>query len=250
MAEEGRDQRLFAPAEQDERGLTIGAVCKLLSSEFPDLSISKIRYLEEQQLLAPRRTPGGYRLYYPADIERLRTILRMQRDEFLPLRVIRRELAAGRLERTVPKVGGGPPPARGALSLANGAGAQAELAEVAAELGVEEQLIDQLAEFGLIAAPRRGGQRYLDQTEREVVRAAAELARFGLMPRNLTLLRSAAQREAQLLYQLFAPTLRSRSAERRREGVEAVEEAAAVVVRLKHLLLVKALRELIDGSGG
>src|SRR5579875_1688718 len=153
MAEEGRDQRLFAPAEQDERGLTIGAVCKLLSSEFPDLSISKIRYLEEQQLLAPRRTPGGYRLYYPADIERLRTILRMQRDEFLPLRVIRRELAAGRLERTVPKVGGGPPPARGALSLANGAGAQAELAEVAAELGVEEQLIDQLAEFGLIAAP-------------------------------------------------------------------------------------------------
>src|SRR5437764_8321564 len=79
--------------------LTIGAVCKQLDREFPDISISKIRYLEDQRLLSPRRTQGGYRLYAPADVDRLRTILTLQRDEFLPLRVIRQELASGRAER-------------------------------------------------------------------------------------------------------------------------------------------------------
>ena len=87
------------------RAATIGAVCKYLSPEFPDISISKIRYLEDQKLLNPRRTPGGYRLYTQTDIERLRTILRMQRDEFLPLRVIRQELAAGRTIETPIAVG-------------------------------------------------------------------------------------------------------------------------------------------------
>src|SRR6476659_662479 len=77
------------------KALTIGAVAKILSQEFDDISISKIRYLEDQKLLTPRRTQGGYRLYSQTDVERLRAILRMQRDEFLPLRVIRQELAAG-----------------------------------------------------------------------------------------------------------------------------------------------------------
>src|SRR5690349_5565218 len=81
-----------------QKSITIGAVCKALAQEFPDISISKIRYLEDQKLLTPRRTPGGYRLYTQGDVARLRTILRMQRDEFLPLRVIRQELAAGRAE--------------------------------------------------------------------------------------------------------------------------------------------------------
>ncbi|MBA3746723.1 MAG: MerR family transcriptional regulator, partial [Solirubrobacterales bacterium] len=93
------------PLEVDELGggrpqksMTIGAVCKGLAQEFPDISISKIRYLEDQKLLTPRRTPGGYRLYSPSDVVRLRTILRLQRDEFLPLRVIRQELASGRAD--------------------------------------------------------------------------------------------------------------------------------------------------------
>src|SRR5256886_15615388 len=81
-------------APERERLLTIGAVCRRLKSEFPDISISKIRYLEDQGLLAPRRTRGGYRLFGEDDVERLQTILRLQRDEFLPLRVIRQELAS------------------------------------------------------------------------------------------------------------------------------------------------------------
>ena len=82
--------------ERTRKAMTIGAVCEVLRREFPDISISKIRYLEDQKLLSPRRTEGGYRLYSAADVTRLRTILRLQRDEFLPLRVIRQELAAGR----------------------------------------------------------------------------------------------------------------------------------------------------------
>src|SRR5207342_1976025 len=84
-----------------QKAVTIGTVCKALQQEFPDISISKIRYLEDQKLLSPRRTQGGYRLYTQNDIQRLRTILRLQRDEFLPLRVIRQELAGGRVEREV-----------------------------------------------------------------------------------------------------------------------------------------------------
>src|SRR3954464_14279912 len=83
-----------APVRQ--KSLTIGAVCKQLEREFPDTSISKIRYLEDQKLLAPRRTQGGYRLYSAGDVDRLRTILRLQRDELLPLRVIPQERASGR----------------------------------------------------------------------------------------------------------------------------------------------------------
>src|SRR5690242_13518948 len=109
MAEDTRIERSPLPPEADGtpagpdpapqgagKALTIGAVCKALSQEFPDISISKIRYLEDQKLLTPRRTPGGYRLYSADDVTRLRTILRLQRDEYMPLAVIRQELAAGR----------------------------------------------------------------------------------------------------------------------------------------------------------
>src|SRR4051812_772221 len=113
------------PPKAASKSLTIGAVCKALSQEFPDISISKIRYLEDQRLLTPRRTPGGYRLYSSTDVSRLRTILRLQRDEFLPLRVIRQELAAGRTtDEAVPEQApAGPARAGGARPRAGPRGA-------------------------------------------------------------------------------------------------------------------------------
>src|ERR1700761_6285716 len=111
------------PEPEDQRprqkAVTIGAVCKALHQEFPDISISKIRYLEDQKLLTPRRTQGGYRLYTQSDIDRLRTILRLQRDEFLPLRVIRQELAGGRSDRDVapPATGDRPGPRRAGVNV-------------------------------------------------------------------------------------------------------------------------------------
>ncbi len=186
------------PERPRQKAVTIGAVCKALSQEFPDISISKIRYLEDQKLLSPRRTQGGYRLYTASDVQRLRTIRRLQRDEFLPLRVIRQELAAGRAERDVAAPGDGRA-LRRQLVTARDPGALYSLEDVSEETAAEPALVRELVEFGVIKGEQRGGVRYFDETEREIVRAVAELARYGVGGRNLRVFRSSADREAQLL---------------------------------------------------
>jgi len=229
--------------------LTIGAVCKQLEREFPEISISKIRYLEDQKLLAPRRTPGGYRLYSAREVNRLRTILRLQRDEFLPLRVIRQELAAGRAD-TGDRESQAPDPRslrRATVSVGDRAEARYPLQSVLEETGAQAGLVRELEEFGVVKGRQEGGELTYDETEREIVRAAAELARFGVGGRNLRVFRTSADREAALLEQILAPSLRSRNPERRREAVETLENLATVASHLKHLLLVRDLRRLAPG---
>ena len=234
-----------APAPPPAKSLTIGAVCKSLEREFPDISISKIRYLEDQQLLTPRRTRGGYRLYAPGDVDRLRTILRLQRDEFLPLRVIRQELAAGRADHEVGATGPDPRALRRATVAVKREGAPLyRLADVLEATGAEGSLVRELEEYGVIKGERRDGEQYYDDTEREIIRAVAELARFGVGGRNLRVFRTSADREAALLEQILAPALRSRNPERRREAVEALENLAATASHLKYLLLVRDLRRI------
>jgi DNA-binding transcriptional MerR regulator len=226
-----------------QKAATIGAVCKALHQEFPDISISKIRYLEDQKLISPRRTQGGYRLYTQTDIQRLRTILRLQRDEFLPLRVIRQELAGGRSEREVAPPGDGRT-LRRALVSTRDPGSLYSLEDVVEETGADPKLVRELVEFGVIKGELRGGVRYYDETEREIVRAVSELARYGVGGRNLRVFRSSADREAQLLQSILAPALRSRNPERRKEAVEALENLASVTTHLKHLLLIRDLRKI------
>jgi DNA-binding transcriptional MerR regulator len=225
--------------------MTIGAVCELLRPEFPDISISKIRYLEDQKLLSPRRTEGGYRLYSTADVSRLRTILRLQRDEFLPLRVIRQELAAGRSDEPgeAPE-GDQRRPRRIAVSAP--AGERHSLDQMLDRTGAEERLVRELQEYGVLAPRGRGPNAGFDPVEVEIVRVAAELARFGVAPRNLRVLRTSTDREAVLIEQVIGPSLRSRNGERRKEAVEALESMAAVVSQLKHLMLVRDLRRLVE----
>ena len=229
-----------------QKSLTIGAVCKQLEREFPEISISKIRYLEDQKLLAPRRTPGGYRLYAPGDVERLRTVLRLQRDEFLPLRVIRQELAAGRADADV---GAGKAPDPRALRRATvdvkGPGSLYRLEEVLDETGADQSLVKELEDYGVIKGEKRDGEMLYDDTEREIVRATAELKRYGVGGRNLRVFRTSADRESALLEQILAPALRSRNPQRRKEAVEALENLAAIASHLKHLLLIKDLRKLM-----
>jgi DNA-binding transcriptional MerR regulator len=255
-------ERLNAELEQAEgaagtprqKSITIGTVCKALAQEFPDISISKIRYLEDQKLLTPRRTPGGYRLYTQGDVARLRTILRMQRDEFLPLRVIRQELATGRAgdgagtAAPVPgKRGGreGMRPWRTSVSVRETTGALYSLEDVLEETSADGKLVRELEEYGVVRGELRGGVRYFDETEREIIGAVAELARYGVGGRNLRVFRSSADREATLLQQILAPALRSRNPQRRKEAVEALENLAAVATHLKHLLLVRDLRKIV-----
>jgi DNA-binding transcriptional MerR regulator len=226
------------------KSLTIGAVCKQLEREFPDISISKIRYLEDQKLLSPRRTPGGYRLFTPPDVQRLRTILRLQRDEFLPLRVIRQELAAGRADPEVAKGAPDPRALRRATLEVRGQGSMYRLAEVLDETGADQALVKELEEYGVIRGERHDGEVLYDETEREIVRAVTELKRFGVGGRNLRVFRTSADREAALLEQILAPALRSRNPERRKEAVEALENLAAIASHLKHLLLIRDLRKL------
>jgi DNA-binding transcriptional MerR regulator len=228
------------------KGMTIGAVCKGLAQEFPDISISKIRYLEDQKLLHPRRTPGGYRLYTPSDVARLRTILRMQRDEFLPLRVIRQELASGRQQDDGAELPGAPTTSRmrGPRVSVREAPAMYTLEDVLEDTRAPAELVKELRDFGIIEGQARGGAMFYDETEREIIRAAAELARYGVGGRNLRVFRSSADRESSLLQAILAPALRSRNPERRKEAVEALENLAAVASHLKHLLLVRDLRRV------
>jgi DNA-binding transcriptional MerR regulator len=224
-----------------QKAVTIGAVCKALEQEFPDISISKIRYLEDQKLLNPRRTPGGYRLYTQTDIQRLRTILRLQRDEFLPLRVIRQELAGGRAER---EVAPGAEPRSLRRASVRDTGALYSLDDVVEQTGADPKLIGELVDFAVIKGETRSGQRYFDETEREIIRAVSELARYGVGGRNLRVFKGSADREAQLLESILAPALRSRNPERRKEAIEALENLASVTTHLKHLLLIRDLRKI------
>ncbi len=234
-------------ASRPRKALTIGAVCKILQSEFDDISISKIRYLEDQKLLTPRRTPGGYRLYSQADVERLRTILRLQRDEFLPLRVIRQELAAGGEIDLGAGDGGERRQSGGSVRraiLVNTSSAYLTLDQVIEETGAREELIAELENYGIVAPEKREGKVVYDETDREVIKAANELSRFGVGARNMRVFRTSADRESNLLEAVLGSSLRSRNPDRRKEALESLESLAATVSHLKHLLLVRDLRRL------
>jgi DNA-binding transcriptional MerR regulator len=240
----GQPIRAAEAGSRPRKALTIGAVCKILQSEFDDVSISKIRYLEDQKLLNPRRTSGGYRLYSQSDVERLRTILRLQRDEFLPLRVIRQELASG---GDLVLGDGERKPAAGAVRraiLVDTSRAYLSVEEIVEETGAREELISELENFGIVQPEKREGKTVYDETDREIIRAANELSRVGVGARNLRVFRSSADREANLLEALLGPSLRSRNPERRKEALESLESLAATVSHLKHLLLVRDLRRL------
>jgi hypothetical protein len=181
-----------------QKAVTIGAVCKALHQEFPDVSISKIR----------------------------------------------QELAGGRAEREVAAPSADGRPLRRATVTARDPGALYSLEDVVEETGADPKLVRELVEFGVIKGEVRGGARYYDETEREIVRAVSELARYGVGGRNLRVFRSSADREAQLLQSILAPALRSRNPERRKEAIEALENLASVTTHLKHLLLIRDLRKI------
>jgi DNA-binding transcriptional MerR regulator len=225
-----------AAAQQREpakRLLTIGNVCRRLKGDFPDISISKIRYLEDQGLLAPRRTQGGYRLFSEGDVERLRTILELQRDEFLPLRVIRQELAgASSKERRKRRPAG----------LAERED-EVDASELRHRAGVSDELIKDLEDFGLLSPRADGRERLYPESDVEIALVCGRLADYGIAPRHLRAFRTAADREAGLLEALVAPALRARNPERRRAGIEELQTLAELAQQLSQLLFWRELRQ-------
>jgi DNA-binding transcriptional MerR regulator len=214
------------------RSLTIGTVCSLLKEEFPDISISKIRYLEDQGLLAPRRTQGGYRLFSEEDVERLETILRLQRDEFLPLRVIRQELAspASRERKR-----------RRSLDADEG---ELDLDGLCERAEIDARLARDLEDFGLLTPRIEAGQKRFTELDADIAQACGRLAHYGIAPRHLRAFRTAADREAGLIEQVIGPALRSRNPERRRNGSEDLEALGTLAAELSQLLSWRALRRL------
>jgi DNA-binding transcriptional MerR regulator len=217
-----------------QKRLTIGSVCDRLKGEFPDISISKIRYLEDQGLLAPQRTQGGYRLFSEEDVDRLETILRMQRDEFLPLKVIREELAAGagreRRRRRAAALGDEEP--------------ELDLEELCERAGIPPDLARELEEFGLLEPRVDAGERLYAESDAEIALACGKLARYGIAPRHLRAFRTAADREAGLLEALVAPALRSRNPERRRAGIADLQSLAEAAQELTQLLFLRDVRRI------
>jgi DNA-binding transcriptional MerR regulator len=226
--------------------MNIGEVLDRLRPDFPGITIPKIRFLEDKGLIKPERTPAGYRKFTAEDVDRLRYILTMQRDHYLPLRVIGEHLDA--IDRglepppiegvvpTVPKVAlaadGLPSP--GSFSRSDNVRlSRKELVKIAE---VSEGLLDQLEQYGLIV-PRAGTGHY-DTDALVIARSARELADFGFEPRHLRAFKTAADREIGLVDQVVAPLKRGRDAAAKARAEEAVSEIAALSVRL-HATLVK-----------
>ena len=231
--------------------MNIGEVLDLLRTDFPGISIPKIRFLEDKGLITPERTPAGYRKFSHDDVARLRYILRMQRDHYLPLRVIGEHLEA--MDRglepppieapvpTVPRValaGDGLPSAESFAARSDLRLSRKELLKTAE---VEESLLEALENYGLIR-PRPGTGHY-DTDDLVIARNAAELAGYGIEPRHLRAFKTAADREVGLVEQVVAPIRRSRDAGARARADEAQNEIAAATVRLHATLVKRALRK-------
>ncbi|MGW5051832.1 transcriptional regulator FtsR [Actinokineospora sp. NPDC004072] len=207
-------------------GATIGAVLARLRPEFPDVTISKIRFLEAEGLVSPQRSAAGYRRFSDADVARLRFVLAAQRDHYLPLKVIRERLDAGAALPAAPK-----PAAADRLSRE----------EVIAHTGVSPALMAELEQYGLVRPDDNG--RY-DPDGVQIVRIAAALGGYGLEPRHLRAFRAAADRELGLLEQVVVPLYRQRD---QRKAAEQARELTGLSVGL-HTLLVKSGLRRVTGQ--
>lgn len=222
--------------------LSIGEVLNKLRGDFPDITISKIRFLESEGLIEPQRTPSGYRKFTNIDLERLRYVLLAQRDHYLPLRVIKENLDA--LDRGLQpaQIAGGAPTPRLATvdgelapsSFGESSDLRLSRDELIKSSGVTDKQLVELESYGLIAL--RG--RHYDGDALAIARAVTELAGFGIEPRHLRSFKSAADREIGLIEQVVTPLLRQKNSEAKARAEEVQREIAALSVRL-HAALVR-----------
>lgn len=232
---------MTAAGRTQHGGLSIGTVLAQLRVEFPEVTVSKIRFLESEGLVRPARTSTGYRQFSPIDVERLRFILSAQRDHYLPLKVIKEHLAA--LD-SGQEISDGPPPPRTLVAVegvptpadfASGDQTRLTREELLTKTGIDLAMLHELERFGLV---RPGAAGFYDTDTAHVVQIVNAMNTFGLEPRHLRAFRSAADREVGLVEQITAPLARQRDPDARSRAEEVVRELAALSVTL-HTLLVK-----------
>jgi len=231
---------------------TIGEVLAALRDEFPDVTISKIRYLEGEDLVHPQRTPSGYRKFSTADVDRLRFVLTAQRDHYLPLRVIKEQLDAldrgeqpARPEPAAAAPAADPAPAPPAPRPEEGAPLPAAAFAVAA--GLDDAQLADCVQHGLLTPAADGA---FPAGALPVAQAVAGLARHGIEPRHLRVHRTGAEREAALLEQVVAPALASRTEDARARAAEQLHELGALSAQLHTALLEVRLREVLGSDAG
>ncbi len=228
----------------DGKARSIGEVITLLRDEFPELSVSKVRFLEGQGLVEPKRSEAGYRIFDDTDIRRIQYILREQRDHFLPLKVIKSKLTAWeRGEEHAVDVATGPPPETYFAS----SGVSLTADELGRSSGLGRGTIDELVDQGVLAPMTLDdGTRVFRDEDLPIARAAHRLLRRGLEVRHLRSLRLAADREADLLRQLVSPLLRHRNPENRVRAAEIVADGAQAAAQLSEEMVKARIRRLLE----
>src|SRR6266545_6801113 len=222
--------------------MSIGEVLLALKTEFPDITISKIRFLEGEGLIEPERTASGYRKFYEQDVERLRQILKLQRDEYLPLKVIRERLA----RREAEGEGAQEPKVRESdEELAEPAvGLQMSIEEMASSTGVDRERIRELEKYGLLMRSRmRSRSPYYDGDDYIVLSIVKDFFRYGVEPRHLTMYQHFSQREASLFEAIILPMLRQRNPDARKTAVGSLGDLSRASRKLKQALLRNNLRQ-------
>src|SRR3712207_3983677 len=230
---------------------SIGEVLVAVKTEFPDITISKIRFLESEGLITPERTPSGYRKFYVQDVDRLKSILRMQRDEYLPLKVIKERLAkqdAGDVDDGEIALDGNEPMSsdgEGDGGTGGGSGAkpddpaeaptglQMSLEEMSAATGVDRDRIKELESFGIVCSHGPEGGRYYDGDDYIVLSIVKDFFRYGIEPRHLTMYKHFAERESSFFEALVAPTLRQRNPDARRAAAQTLADLAVTSKKFK-----------------
>jgi DNA-binding transcriptional MerR regulator len=225
--------------------MSIGEVLVMLKTEFADVTISKIRFLEGEGLIDPERTPSGYRKFYDKDIERLRAILRMQRDEYLPLKVIK-----DRIDQT--EESASPAPSSSGTSQDELAipptGLQMSEDELSAATGVDRTRIREMESYGILCTHGMNGGKYYDGDDFVVLSIAKDFFKYGIEPRHLTMYRHFAEREATFFESIVLPTLRQKNPDARKTAADNLTELAALSRKLKQALLRTNLRQYLVGS--
>jgi DNA-binding transcriptional MerR regulator len=233
---------------------SIGEVLIAVKTEFPDITISKIRFLESEGLITPERTPSGYRKFYVDDVDRLKSILRMQRDEYLPLKVIKE-----RLVQSDAVDAGADVELEGASAEGEGASVSEELAEaptglqmsleeMSAATGVDRERIKELESFGIVCTHGPEGGRYYDGEDYIVLSIVKDFLRHGIEPRHLTMYKHFADRESSFFEALVAPTLRQRNPDARRAATQTLTDLSVTSRKFKQALLRNALREHLTSA--
>jgi DNA-binding transcriptional MerR regulator len=223
--------------------MSIGEILVALKPEFPDITISKIRFLEGEGLIDPERTPSGYRKFYEKDVDRLRTILRMQRDEYLPLKVIKERLEGGD-EEPAARPASAPAPEDDFAGPPTGLHMSVE--ELASATGVDKRRIKDLETYGILCVHGLDGDQYFDGDDFVVLSIVKDFFKYGVEPRHLTMYRHFAEREATFFESIVMPMVRQKNPEAKRAAADNLADLAALSRKLKQALLLANLRTLLQ----